>query len=102
MTARYETMESMAVDLLESWGMKRSYLDSEWSTLSGGEAQRVQLAMALASRPRILLLDECTSALDMEMKIRVEQRIVAYCRMYDVGALWITHDVDQMERLRKA
>jgi thiamine transport system ATP-binding protein len=41
-------------------------LDNDWSTLSGGEAQRVLVALAMAPRPQVLQLDESASALDLE------------------------------------
>ena len=93
-------VKSSTSELLLYWGMSPTCIDSEWATLSGGEAQRVVLALALATRPRVLLLDESTSALDVETKIRVEQSIFDYCKKYGICALWITHDTEQMERLR--
>ena len=76
-------------------------LDSEWSTLSGGESQRILLALALSSKPRVILLDESTSALDIESKIRIE-RSVANCRKsYGMCAVWISHDQAQVQRLER-
>ena len=86
-------------DLVRAWGMESSCLETGWSTLSGGEAQRVLVAIAMASRPRVLLLDESTSALDVDSKLLVEQSVLHYCRTYGMSVLWITHDRDQMERL---
>jgi len=86
-------------ELVRAWGMDSSCWDSEWTTLSGGEAQRMIVAIALASRPRVLLLDESTSALDLRSKLMVEESIVHYCRSFGMCALWITHDPEQMERL---
>jgi ABC-type Mn2+/Zn2+ transport system ATPase subunit len=89
-----------ARQLVQDWGMDAVVaLESEWSTLSGGESQRVILAIALASRPSVLLLDEPTSALDLTSKLHVEQSVINYCQTYGTGVLWITHDPEQMDRL---
>jgi uncharacterized protein (TIGR00245 family) len=89
--------------LVQDWGMDAAVaLESEWSTLSGGEGQRVILAISLASRPSVLLLDEPTSALDLSSKLQVEQSIIQHCQTYGTGVLWITHDPEQMDRLSLA
>lgn len=89
--------------LLGAWGMDptANSLESEWSTLSGGEAQRVIVAIALASHPKVLLLDESTAALDLVSKKRVEKSVLHYCQTYKTSVLWITHDPEQMERLKE-
>ena len=89
-------------DFLLSWGMEASSLEKSWSMLSGGEAQRVIVAIALASRPRVLLLDECTSALDLATKILVEQSVEAFAKTSDSSVLWVTHDVEQVKRMSRS
>ena len=88
-------------DFLVSWRMDASSLEKRWSVLSGGEAQRVIVAIALASRPQVLLLDECTSALDLTTKILVEQSIEAFAKATGMGILWVTHDVEQVKRMSR-
>lgn len=93
-----EEMIQAAEDFVESWGMSRASLDKDWTFLSGGEAQRVILAFALASRPKVILLDESTSALDMDSKLHVERSVQEFASQADAGVLLVTHDQDQLER----
>jgi ABC-type iron transport system FetAB ATPase subunit len=85
--------------LIQKWGMESSFLDSEWKLLSGGEAQRVQVSIAIASRPRVLLLDESTSALDLDSKTRVEDSVELAASEFGCSVLWITHDEVQVQRM---
>ena len=67
--------------------------------LSGGEAQRVSLARALANSPSILLLDEPTSALDDSAKLEIEALVLAIVKDNALTCLIVTHDVAQAERM---
>ena len=87
------------IELLQEWGLTASALDREWNKLSGGEAQRVYLAIAVASRPAVLIMDESTSALDVASKQKVERSIERLAAEQGMVVLWITHDQDQMERM---
>lgn len=64
-------------------------------SLQGGQAQRVQLAIAIALNPSVLLLDEPTSALDVESVHRVEQALKA-C---GAALVWVSHDPGQPQRV---
>ncbi|MBL8517559.1 MAG: ABC transporter ATP-binding protein [Betaproteobacteria bacterium] len=60
--------------------------------LSGGQKQRVALARALAPRPRLLLLDEPFSNLDVEMREKLGQEVRAILKGLNTSALMVTHD----------
>ena len=64
------------------------------SELSGGQLQRVIIAMALSSRPRLLLLDEPTTALDSRTKESILQLIRELQDQMDYRLLFVTHDID--------
>ena len=86
-------------DLLQEWGLTASSLDKEWKHLSGGESQRVYLAIAVATRPAVLIMDESTSFLDVVTKQKVERSIERLAAEYEMVVLWVTHDDEQMERM---
>lgn len=84
---------------VDQWDLdSRICLKTEWTKLSGGEAQRVFCAIALSSRPSVLLMDESTSSLDKVSKVKVEQSVMASTNA-GTCVLWISHDAEQIERL---
>ena len=60
--------------------------------ISGGEAQRVAVARAIASEPRVLLMDEPFSSLDQSLRAQVEQQCLNIIRERKLTALIVTHD----------
>jgi len=69
--------------------------------LSGGEAQRVAVARALANAPDILLLDEPTSALDETAKRGIEALMTQVVRARSLTCVVVTHDLAQAARLAR-
>ena len=63
-------------------------------TLSGGERQRAWIAMALAQRPEILLLDEPTTYLDIAHQLEVMQLVEQINREYGMTIIMVLHDIN--------
>ncbi|MCA1225464.1 ABC transporter ATP-binding protein [Saccharopolyspora sp. 6M] len=78
--------------LLDRVGLDAALAERYPHQLSGGQQQRVVLAAALARRPRLLVLDEPTTALDVLARREVAAEI-ARSRDDGVALLWISHDV---------
>lgn len=68
-------------------------------TLSGGQKQRVALARALAAAPRLLLLDEPFSALDAEMRSRLQDEVLKLQRHFGITTIIVSHDVGEVYKL---
>ncbi len=90
--------DSQVADLIQQVGMA-GYEDRDVATLSGGEAQRISIARALANQPEVLLLDEPTSALDNVSKQEIERLLATLVRERNMTCVWVTHDVAQARRV---
>lgn len=75
------------------------YSSREVSNLSGGEAQRVSIARALANQPIVLLADEPTSALDEQSKGGIEALIRQIVNQRQLTCVLVTHDIAQARRM---
>ena len=84
--------EERALDLLDLVGLSDKK-DEHPSRLSGGQQQRVAIARALAMRPKVMLLDEITSALDPEVVGEVLNVIRSLNKEHDLTMIMVTHQM---------
>lgn len=84
-----------AIELLDIGGL----LDRKTDTLSGGERRRVAMARALAVSPRLLLMDEPLSGLDMQRRAEILPYLDALVRELDIPVIYVSHSPDEVARL---
>jgi oligopeptide/dipeptide ABC transporter ATP-binding protein len=84
-----------SVDMLERVGMAdaQRIMQSYPHQLSGGMRQRVMIAMAMACRPRVLIADEPTTALDVTTQAQVLEQLSELGQSFGTSILLITHDL---------
>ncbi|MDH2271937.1 iron efflux ABC transporter ATP-binding subunit FetA [Serratia marcescens] len=81
---------------LTRFGLPEVMLTKSINELSGGEKQRVSLIRNLQFMPRVLLLDEITSALDEENKRNVNEIVHQLVAEHRLAVLWVTHDTEEI------
>ena len=80
-------------ELLEAIEMGDGFLDRYPAELSGGQKQRVCIARSLAAKPKIIICDEVTSALDPLVADGILKLLLRLQKIEDVAYLFITHDL---------
>jgi len=84
---------------IDQLGFASDVLSWKVSRLSTGEKQRLALARALINEPSILLLDEPCSALDAHSVAMVEEILCRYKNRNQTALIWVSHDLDQLDRV---
>ena len=83
------------LNLTDLYELKNRYPNS----LSGGQKQRVSLCRALMKRPKILLMDEPLSALDPNMRLKLQDEILTLHKEFKTTTIMVSHDPSEMYKL---
>lgn len=89
----------LAEELIGLVGLEREMLDRYPEELSGGQQQRVGIARTLASRPKLLLMDEPFGALDEITKRAMQNELLALQKKLGMTVVFITHDIREAMKL---
>ena len=90
--------KSFALKLLDMVGLKE--LENRMpNTLSGGQKQRIALCRALMNQPKILLLDEPLSALDLTMRKKLQDDIKKFHNEFNITTIMVSHDPSEIYKL---
>ena len=83
------------LDMTDMYELKDRYPNS----LSGGQKQRVRLCRALMNKPKLLLMDEPLSALDPQMRTKLQNEILTLHKEFNTTTIMVSHDPSEMYRL---
>lgn len=89
----YETIRRTAMDWLERLEIDAGRIDDKPDRFSGGMQQRLQLARAFTTSPRLLFMDEPTGGLDVAVQARLLDIILRFVRELGLATVIVTHDL---------
>jgi oligopeptide transport system ATP-binding protein len=88
-----------AVEMLNVVGLEERHYDRLPHEMSGGQNQRVGIARALVVGPKLLVMDEAVSALDVSVQAQILKLLEAIRAEFKVGILFISHDLSVVRRV---
>lgn len=85
--------------LMDDFELDKSCLQKLPNELSGGMISRAQIIRALLTQPKVLLADEITSPLDVNLKLKITELLDAYRKKHGMSVILVSHDVELLEHV---
>lgn len=90
-----KNLSNKLLDICQLSSMKKRAIQS----LSGGQKQRLSLCRALMNKPKILLLDEPLSALDSQIRVKLQNELLILHKEFDLTTILVSHDTSEIYKL---
>ncbi|AYY13966.1 ABC transporter ATP-binding protein [Actinobacteria bacterium YIM 96077] len=97
--ARGSELEDRVADMLSRVGLRPEYIRRYPHAFSGGERQRINIARALVTNPRLVIADEAVSALDVSVRAQILNLLVDLQAELDLTYLFVSHDLSVVEHI---
>ncbi len=92
---QYKNIINELIDIVELGDLQ----NQKPAKLSGGQQQRVALARAIVRKPKLLLLDEPLSALDVEMRAKLQDYLIKVHQEYNLTTILVSHDMQEIHKM---